>query len=79
MAKRSPLSMECTLEREVEFPGTDLIVGKVRNVYVDKACIRNGKADLRLLDPLLYSMPGGPYYSLGEVVAEAFRTKPDEE
>lgn len=78
MAVRSPLSMECSLEREVEFPGTDLIVGKVRNVYVDKACLRDGRTDLKLLDPLLYRMPGGPYYGLGEFVAEAFQTRPDE-
>jgi flavin reductase (DIM6/NTAB) family NADH-FMN oxidoreductase RutF len=77
MASRSPMSMECTLEREVEFAGTDLIVGKVENVYCAKECVKGGRPDLKMLDPLLYSMPGGPYYSVGEKVADAFQARDD--
>jgi hypothetical protein len=62
----------------VEFAGTDLIVGKVRNVYCAKECIKDGRPDLRLMDPLLYSMPGGPYYSIGEKVAEAFQVQEED-
>jgi flavin reductase (DIM6/NTAB) family NADH-FMN oxidoreductase RutF len=77
MAAKSPLAMECVLEREVEFAGTDLIVGRVKAVHCDRKCVRDGRPDLKLMDPLLYSMPGGPYYSLGDKVADAFQADVD--
>jgi flavin reductase (DIM6/NTAB) family NADH-FMN oxidoreductase RutF len=73
MAVDCPLVMECRLRQIVEFEGTDLVVGEVMMVYSEMAVLRDGKPDLSLIDPLLYGMPGGPYFSLGAKVADAFK------
>jgi flavin reductase (DIM6/NTAB) family NADH-FMN oxidoreductase RutF len=68
-----PMSLECKLKDIIEFEGTDLLVGEVVEVHVDEDCMTNGKPDIDKIDPLLYSMPGGPYVGKGEKVADAFK------
>jgi flavin reductase (DIM6/NTAB) family NADH-FMN oxidoreductase RutF len=73
MADQCPVSAECKLSRVIEFPGTDLVIGEVVQLYVDKALLIDGAVDVEGLKPLLYSFPGGPYLSIGPKVAEAFK------
>ena len=73
LADECPVSAECKLVKVIEFPGTDLVIGEVVQVHVDKALVNEGKVDVEGLRPLLYSFPGGPYLSIGPVVAEAFK------
>ncbi|MGD0817528.1 MAG: flavin reductase family protein [Methanomassiliicoccales archaeon] len=73
MADECPICAECKLTKIIEFPGTDLVIGEVVQVHVDKSIICNGKVDVEGLRPLLYSFPGGPYLSIGPAVAEAFK------
>lgn len=68
-----PLSMECRFKQVVEFEGTDLVVGEITDVQVSEDCMSGGKVDIEKIDPLLYAMPGGPYLSIGGMVAEAFK------
>jgi flavin reductase (DIM6/NTAB) family NADH-FMN oxidoreductase RutF len=72
MADECPVSAECKLIKVINFPGTDLVIGEVVQVYADQSLVDNEKVDVEKLKPLLYSFPGGPYHSLGPSVAEAF-------
>ena len=73
LIQECPMSLECKLKDIIEFEGTDLLVGEVVEVHVDEDCMTNGKPDIDKIDPLLYSMPGGPYVGKGEKVADAFK------
>jgi len=73
LADECPVSAECRLLKVIEFPGTDLVLGEVVQLHVDKSLLDDGKVDVERLRPLLYSFPGGPYLSIGPSVAEAFK------
>ena len=72
MILEAPVTVECKLKEIVAFEGTDLVIGEVVEVYVEKRCLSKGKAHMSKIDPLLYAMGGGPYYSVGSKVGEAF-------
>lgn len=64
-----PVSMECRLERVIEFgvTGAEFIVGEVLAFHLRDGLYRDGKVDTRELDPVCRI--GGPNYaSLGEIV-----------
>jgi flavin reductase (DIM6/NTAB) family NADH-FMN oxidoreductase RutF len=73
LAGECPVNAECRLEKVIEFSGTDMVIGKVVQVHVDRQFVGDGKVDVVGLRPLLYSFPGGPYLSIGSQVAEAFK------
>jgi flavin reductase (DIM6/NTAB) family NADH-FMN oxidoreductase RutF len=72
MIEDAPVAIECRLKDVIAFGGTDLVIGEVSELYVEKRCLEKDKAHMGRVDPLLYAMGGGPYYSLGEKVGEAF-------
>jgi flavin reductase (DIM6/NTAB) family NADH-FMN oxidoreductase RutF len=67
-----PVNVECRLKEVIEFKGVDLVIGEIEEVYIDEDCLEGGKADHKRIDPLLYTMPGGPYLRSGDDVAKAF-------
>jgi flavin reductase (DIM6/NTAB) family NADH-FMN oxidoreductase RutF len=73
LADECPVSAECRLSKVIEFPGTDMVIGEVVQLHVDRGLLEDGKVDVESLRPLLYSFPGGPYLSIGPSVAEAFK------
>ncbi|HEY3420473.1 MAG TPA: flavin reductase family protein [Methanomassiliicoccales archaeon] len=73
LANECRISAECKLAKVIEFPGTDLVIGEVVQLHVDKTLVKNGKVDVEDLRQLLYAFPGGPYLSIGPAVAEAFK------
>ncbi|NLI73660.1 MAG: flavin reductase family protein [Euryarchaeota archaeon] len=77
MAEECPLSAECSLHKIVDFGNTEMIVGEVKESYVDENCIVDGNPDIKKLDPLIYAMLGGPYYSVGNKIADAYKIGKD--
>ena len=73
MISDCPVTAECRLEKIIEFEGTDLIVGRIVNVYADDEILEQGKADALKMNPLMYFTCGSIYYSLGEKVGKAFK------
>ncbi len=64
-----PVSMECRLERIIEFgaTGAEFIVGEVTMFHIRDGLYQNGKVDTKELDPVCRI--GGPNYAtLGEIV-----------
>lgn len=68
-----PVTAECRLEKIIEFDSTDLIVGKIVNVYADKNILERNDADALKMDPLMYFTNGSIYYSLGKNRGKAFK------
>ncbi|NLK26339.1 MAG: flavin reductase family protein [Euryarchaeota archaeon] len=73
MARECPVNIECRLKEVVELEATDLVMGDIMEVYVNGDCMEGNRPDILRLDPLLYAMPGGPYFALGDKVADAFK------
>jgi flavin reductase (DIM6/NTAB) family NADH-FMN oxidoreductase RutF len=64
-----PVSMECRLERVIEFgsTGAEFFVGEVMAFHFRDGLVNDGKVDTRSLDPVCRI--GGPNYAkLGEIV-----------
>ena len=72
LISEAPVTVECRLKDIIGFEGTDLVLGEVNEVYVEKKCVTKDKFHMGKIDPLLYAMSGGPYYSIGAKVADAF-------
>lgn len=65
----APVSMECRLERVIEFgeTGAEFIVGEVTMFHLRDGLVQDGKVDTKALDPVCRI--GGPNYAtLGEIV-----------
>lgn len=77
MARECPVNIELILEDIVEFQGTDMVVGEVEEVYVNEDCLSDGRPDMEKLELLMYLSPGGPYFTKGRTVAEAFKVGMD--
>jgi flavin reductase (DIM6/NTAB) family NADH-FMN oxidoreductase RutF len=64
-----PISMECQLERVIEFgrTGAEFFVGEVTTFHFRDGLVHNGKVDTEALDPVCRI--GGPNYAmLGKIV-----------
>jgi flavin reductase (DIM6/NTAB) family NADH-FMN oxidoreductase RutF len=72
LISEAPVAVECKLKDIMAFEGTDLVIGEIEEVYVDKRCLGKDKVHMSKIDPLLYGMGGGPYYSIGRKVGDAF-------
>lgn len=66
------LSMECRLTRTVDLEGDELFIGEVLAVYADAEALRDGKVDVRRIDPLIFSKTDNGYWRLGERIGSAW-------
>jgi flavin reductase (DIM6/NTAB) family NADH-FMN oxidoreductase RutF len=72
MIKDFPVNIECRFDQMIRFEGVDLVIGEIEDVHIDEGCMDGMKANHKLIDPLLYAMPGGPYIGSGDDIAKAF-------
>ncbi|HCA25827.1 MAG TPA: flavin reductase family protein [Pseudomonas sp.] len=69
--KIAPISMECRLERVIEFgdTGAEFFVGQVETIHVSDELYDNGKIDTARLDPVCRI--AGPHYAgLGDIITK---------
>lgn len=65
-----PLCLECEL---ISYePEHCHLFGEIVNTNADESILTDGKVDPKKLKPLVFDIDNHNYYSLGEVVAEAF-------
>lgn len=70
----SPLNVECRYVREVELGDYRLVMGEIVEIHAcDEAFNEQGKADVKVFDPLVYLGGMREYWSLGEKQADAYR------
>jgi len=63
----SPVSLECTLHREIELGNATFVVGEVVRAHVDDAVIADGRVDAAKLAPL-GRLGGDEYAPLGGII-----------
>lgn len=70
----SPLNVECRYVREVELGDYRLVMGEIVEIHAcDAAFDEQGKADVKVFDPLVYLGGMREYWSLGKKEADAYR------
>lgn len=72
MIKECPINIECELYKTVILPDDILFIGKVRNVYVDKKFLSNGKVDYKKVKPFIFTVPDRTYSLLGKKIGKAY-------
>jgi flavin reductase (DIM6/NTAB) family NADH-FMN oxidoreductase RutF len=68
-----PVNLECTLLQEVELGSHILVIGEIVESYVSETCIKEGKIDIKKIDPLVYTTHLQVYQGLGEIIAKAYQ------
>jgi len=72
MIDKMPMNIECKLTKTIELHHADFFIGEIVGVYIDDKYLINNKPDMKILDPLLYEDSLNRYWSLGDLVANAF-------
>ena len=72
MIRECPLCLEMRLVQTVELPNHALFVGEMLAAWADDDILTNGRPDMAKFQPLLLTMPDNRYWTLGEVVADAW-------
>ncbi len=65
--KDNPLYFECVLDQYVSFEDSDMIIGKVSNMYVLEQLLIDGKVDVKALNPI-GRLSGNSYAKLGDFI-----------
>jgi flavin reductase (DIM6/NTAB) family NADH-FMN oxidoreductase RutF len=72
MVRECALNIECWLVDSKELNTTVLIIGEIIEVYCEEKYLSDHKPDYRKIDPMMFFMPDGPYFKVGDFLAEAF-------
>ena len=72
MIRECPVTAECTVTEIIDISSHYLILGEVKHLYSEEKYMTDGALDQKKLRPLLFTNPARQYWSLGEVVADAY-------
>lgn len=73
LVNESPLNVECRFVREVELGDYRLVMGEIVEIQAcEEAFNEQGKADVKVFDPLVYLGGMREYWSLGKKEADAY-------
>ena len=73
MIAACPVSMECRLERVVDFPTHDVFIGEIVKTHADPAVVTSdNKIDIAKVRPLLFDFGSVSYWSIGRPVGKSF-------
>ena len=72
MIRECPVTAECTVHDIIDISSHYLVLGEVKHLYTEERYMTNGVLDQNKLKPLLFTNPARQYWSLGDVVADAY-------
>ena len=72
MIRECPVTAECTVHEIIDMSSHYLILGEVKHLYSEERFMTDGALDQKKLKPLLFTNPARQYWSLGDVVADAY-------
>ena len=72
MIGECPLCLECALADIVELDTNALVLGEIIGAYTKERFLTGGKPDVHKMHPVLLTMPGNDYWTVGEHVARAW-------
>ncbi|NHI90442.1 MAG: flavin reductase family protein [Candidatus Thorarchaeota archaeon] len=72
MIRDCPVTAECVLHDLVDVSSHYLVLGEVKHLYSEEKYMTNGELDQKKMDLLIFTKPASQYWTLGEVVADAY-------
>lgn len=72
MIQECPVTAECTLHKLIDMETHYLLLGEVKHIYSEARFMTDGVLDQKKLNLLLFTNPARQYWTLGEVVADAY-------
>ncbi len=72
MIRECPVTAECTLTQLIDISTHYLLLGEVKHIYSEEKYMTNGELDQKKMNLLIFTKPALQYWTLGEVVAEAY-------
>ncbi|TFH10404.1 MAG: flavin reductase family protein [Candidatus Thorarchaeota archaeon] len=72
MIRECPVTAECTVREIIDIESHYLVLGEVKHLYSEKRFMTDGVLDQEKLKLLLFTNPANQYWSLGDVVADAY-------
>ena len=72
MIGECPVTAECTLTDIIELSTHSLLLGEVKHLYSEERYMTNGVLDQKKLNLLIFTNPARQYWTLGDVVADAY-------
>lgn len=72
MIVKCPLNLECKLMDAIHLPADTIYLGEIVATYTDEKCLTDGQPDVRKINPFVLTMPDNRYWSLGEVIGQAW-------
>jgi flavin reductase (DIM6/NTAB) family NADH-FMN oxidoreductase RutF len=70
LAEECPVNIECKLFKAVDCGSHLLYIGEVAEIHADKACVIDGKPDIKKINPIVYAQL--TYFDVGKQVDKAF-------
>jgi len=72
MIQECPVTAECIVTEIIDMASHYLVLGEVKHLYSEERVMTDGVLDQKKLKPLLFTNPARQYWSLGDVVADAY-------
>lgn len=72
MIQECPVTAECTLHELIDISTHYLVLGEVKHIYSEERFMSEGVLDQKKLNLLLFTNPAFQYWTLGDVVADAY-------
>ncbi|MFW9964889.1 MAG: flavin reductase family protein [Candidatus Sifarchaeia archaeon] len=72
MIRECPVTAECTLHDLVEVSTHYIVLGEVKHVYSEEKYMTNDSLDQKKMNLLIFTKPALQYWTLGEVIANAY-------
>jgi len=72
MIKECPVTAECIVTELIDVSTHYLLLGEVKHLYSEEQYMTDGVLDQKKLNLLIFTNPARQYWTLGDVVAEAY-------
>lgn len=72
MIRECPVTAECILTELIDISTHYLLLGEVKHLYSEEKFMTDGVLDQKKLNLLVFTKPAQQYWTLGEVVADAY-------
>jgi flavin reductase (DIM6/NTAB) family NADH-FMN oxidoreductase RutF len=67
-----PICISCKLFDKVKLPSNTLYIGEPNEVFTEEKYLTDHKPDLKKINPFVLTMPDNKYWSIGELLGQAW-------
>ena len=72
MIQDCPVTAECILTELIDVSTHYIVLGEVKHIYTESQYMTDGVLDQKKLNLLIFTNPANQYWTLGDVVADAY-------